>query len=360
MTGRIKAILAAGAAAALALAAAYSALQRSAEAGRDRLDWRDIAALSASRGPLAAAAAVERRLKDHPNDALLHYYRARLYYDEGRAEETLAAADRAIRLGYAQEISHLLKALAWGRLRGDYARQRELASKALSYDPTFDEAYLVRAEAEYSLLDDAACAADAAAYTSLRPKETDGRELALLCLERAGDLRGAEAEGLKIVRLKPDSHAAYWRLGRVYAAQGQHGRALKNFSEAIRLNPDRPAYYLDRAAACAALGDSACEARDYAAALEWKELASGASYYRLLGGALHRAGDLERGLQAAAAAVELEPRGAANYELRARLRAEYGDLDGARRDLRAAAALEPARGEELLRLLPAGASKERQ
>ena len=69
---------------------------------------------------------------------------------------------------------------------------------------------------------------------------------------------------------------------------------------------------------------------------------------------------LERGLQAASAAVELEPESAANYEIRGRLRAEYGDRDGARRDFRAAAALEPARAEELLRLVPAGASKERQ
>lgn len=360
MTGRIKAILAAGAAAALGLAAAYSALQRSYEAGLDRLDWRDIAAVSSARGPLAAAAVVERRLKVHPNDALLHYYRARLYYEQGRAEEALAAADRAIGLGYAQEISHLLKALAWGRLRGDYARQRELASKALSYDPTFDEAYLVRAEAEYSLRADAACAADAAAYSSLRPKETDGRELAMLCLERLGDLRGAEAEGLKIVKIKPDSHAAHWRLGRVYAARGLHGRAVKDFSEAIRLSPDRPAYYLDRAAACAALGDRLGEARDYAAALEWQEPAADAGYYRRLAAALHRTGDLEHGLRAAAAAVELEPERAANYELRGRLRAEYGDLGGARRDLRAAAALEPARAQELLSLLPAGASKGRQ
>lgn len=360
MNGRIKAILAAGAAAALALAGAYSALQRSYEAGRDRLDWRDISALSSSRGPLAAAAAVERRLKDHPNDALLHYYRARLHYEAGRAEEALAAADRAIALGYAQEISHLLKALAWGRLRGDYARQRELASKALSYDPTFDEAYLARAEAAYSLRDDAACAADAAAYSSLRPKETDGRELAMLCLERAGDLRGAEAEGLKIIKLKPDSHAAYWRLGRVYAAQGRHGSALKNFSEAIRLNPDRPAYYLDRAAACAALGDFSGEARDYEAALEWKEPAADAGNHRRLAAALHRTGELERGLAAADEAVRLDPGAAAGYELRGRLRAEYGDLGGARRDLRAAAALDPARAGELARLLPAGASKERQ
>lgn len=360
MTGRIKAILAAGAAAALALAAAYSALQRSYESGRDRLDWRDIAALSSSRGPLAAAAAVERRLKIHPNDALLHYYRARLHYEAGRAEEALAAADRAIALGYAQEISHLLKALTWGRLRGDYARQRELASKALSYDPTFDEAYLVRAEAAYSLRDDAACAADAAAYSSLRPKETDGRELAMLCLERAGDLRGAEAEGLKIIKLKPGAHAAYWRLGRVYSALGQPGRALRNFSEAIRLNPDRPAYYLDRAAASAALGDFAGEARDYAAALEWKETAAVPANYRRLAAALHRTGELERGLAAAGEAVRLEPEGAANYELRGRLRAEAGDLAGARRDLRAAAALDPARAEALLRLLPAAASKERQ
>ena len=57
----------------------------------------------------------------------------------------------AIALGYAQEISHLLKALVYGRLRGDYAGQRDLATKALVYDPTYDYGYLVRAEAGYAL-----------------------------------------------------------------------------------------------------------------------------------------------------------------------------------------------------------------
>ena len=91
-----------------------------------------------------------------------------------------------------------------------------------------------------------------------------------------------------------------------------------------------------------------------------REPAAAPANYRRLAAALHRTGELERGLAAADEAVRLEPGDAANYELRGRLRAESGDLGGARRDLRAAAALAPARAGELAGLLPAGASKERQ
>ena len=147
MTKTLKIILASAAAAALLLAGTYSALERGVAAREERLDWSEINSIAASRGLGESVSALEKRLKTHPNDALFHYYRARLYYESGQGKEALAEADKAINLGYAQEISHLLKALVYGRLLGDHARERELASKALSYDPTYDEGYLVRAEA---------------------------------------------------------------------------------------------------------------------------------------------------------------------------------------------------------------------
>ncbi|MDD2804202.1 MAG: hypothetical protein PHV33_01500 [Elusimicrobiales bacterium] len=350
--------MASGAAAALLLLAVFSALDRAETARSERVDWRAVSSLSASRGYDAAAAYLDARLAAHPGDALLHYYRARLYYEADLGAEALAEADKAIALGYAQEISHLLKALVYGRLYGDRARQFELASKALAYDPTYDDGYLVRAEAGYALRKYGPCAADAAAYTSLQPAETDGLELSLLCLEAQGDSAGAERAGRAILKLKPDSHSALWRLGRIYAGRGLHRRAVKNFSEAIRLSGGRPRYYLDRAASCAELGDHSCAAWDYASATDWREISGYASYYYLLGAAMYRAGELDQALGAAGTAVEKAPADAGNYELRGRLRAETGDLAGARRDFLAALALEPAREPELRPLLAGGPAKD--
>lgn len=317
-------------------------LRRAQEARAGRLGWTEIKDIAAARGPGEAEAEVEKRLAAHPNDALLHYYRARLYYEADRGKEALEEADNAIKLGYSQEISHLLKALVYGRLYGDRVRQRDLASKALSFDPTYDDCYLVRAEAGYALADFRACAADAAAYARLRPAQTAGYELSLLCLERLGDLEGAAKAGAGILKLEPDNHAALWRLGRICAAQGRHKRAVKKLSEAIRLSGGRPDYYLDRASSCEALGDFSCAAWDYSSAMDWREISTYASYYYLLGAAMHRVGELKYGLEAAEKAVGKAPADPANYALRGRLRAELGDPRGAKEDFLKMSSLSPS------------------
>lgn len=354
MTKTIKLIFASAACAALLLAAAFSALRRAETARAERLGWKEITGIAASRGLGESVAEVEKRLAAHPNDALLHYYRARLYYESDQGKEALEEADRAIKLGYAQEISHVLKALIYGRLFGDRARQREFASKGLTYDPTYDDGYLVRAEAGYALADYKACAADAASFSSLSPKEADGYQLSLLCLERLKDYEGAERAGLKYLKLKPDSHAALWRLGMLYAAQGLHKRAVKRYSEAIRLSGGRPQYYLRRAASCEELGDLSCAAWDYSSAMDWQQVSGYASYYFLLGAAMHRIGELDYGLAAADTAVAKAPGDPLNYGLRGRLRAELGDDTGAKKDFRKMAALSPAlkpEADSLLELL---------
>jgi len=342
MTRNIKLILAAGAAAAVLLAAAFSFLERARRAEAGRFDWETIISAITARGYGAAVEELEARLAAHPNDALLHYYRARLYYEDGKAKEALAEADAAISLGYAQEISHALKGLVHGRLSGDYAAQRALAAKAITYDPTYDFPYLLRAEAAYKLGDYKACAADAASYQHMRPKDKEGYGYGLLCLGELRDYAGAEAAGLRALAAAPGDHAVLWRLGRLYAAQGRHGVAVRKFEEAIKLSGGRPHYHLDRAASCAAEGDFACEAWDYYSAMGWQEVAGYATHYYLLGAALHRSGDLEPGLAIADYAVKMATAAPAAYGLRGRLRADAGDAAGARRDFARMAELDPA------------------
>lgn len=346
MTRNIKIILAAGAAAALLLAAAFSFLDRAGRAEADRFDWQTILGTMEARGYKAAVSELEAKLAAHPNDALLHYYRARLYFDDGKAEGALKEADAAISLGYAQEISHALKGMVYGRLSGDYAKQRELAAKAITYDPTYDFPYLLRAEAAYALGDYKACVADAASYQHMRPKDKEGYEFGLLCLGALGDYAGAEAAGLRMLKLDPRGHQALWRLGQIYAAQGLHKRALKKFSEAIKLSGGRPKYYLDRAASCAAEGDFSCEAWEYYSAMSWQEVSGYASYYYLLGSALYRSGDLKPGLAAADSAVSMDPLNPAGYSLRGRIRADSGDAPGARKDFEKMSELDPSLSAE--------------
>jgi tetratricopeptide (TPR) repeat protein len=342
MSRNIKLILACGACLALGLAALFSGLRRAEEARAGAVTWPLVEELSLRDGYVRALSFLDERLALHPNDALLHYYRARLNFSRGEGPAALRDADRAIALGYAQEISHLLKALVHGRLYGDWKKQAELASRALTFDPTYADAYLIRAEGLYASGDHAGCARDAAAFARMEAASPDGWEYSLLCLEKLGDLAGAEAAGLKLLELRPSDHAALWRLGRIYAARGLHERALEKYSEAIRRSGGRPRYYLDRALSCEAEGDFSCAAWDYASAADWNEVSSYATHYLVLGAAMHRVGELGPGLEAAQKAVSLSPLSPAAYRLRARLRAETGDAAGARQDLGKMTALDPA------------------
>ena len=351
MTRNLKIILISSAAAALGLAAVFSGMRRAVTAAEDRFDWDTVSALAQAKGYPAAISALDARLAAHPRDAMLYYFKARVYYDQDLPAETLAAADKAIDLGYMQQISLALKGMTYGRLYGDQARQKEFASKALAFDPLYEDGYLVRAEAEYVLKDYKACAADAAAFAGMRPDLPDGYEHGMLCREELKDYKGAEAAGLKILALKPDSHAALWRLGRVYGGQGLNKRAVKKFSEAIRLSGGRAQYYLDRAKACEAEGDYTCAAWDYASTMDWKEISDYATNYYLLGSAMYRAGELKPGLVAADQAVKKAPGDAANYELRGRLRADSGDLPGAKKDFLKMSSLSPSRAIEAQALI---------
>ena len=351
MTRNLKIILISTAAAALGLAVVLSGLRRASTAEEDRFDWDTVAGIVFQKGYPPAMAAIDARQSKHPKDAILYSFIARLYYDQDMPKETLAAADKAIELGYLQQISHTLKAMTYGRLYGDYAKQKALASKALAIDPLYEDGYLARAEAEYALKDYKGCAADAAAYSGMLPKYAAGYEHSMLCLEELKDYKGAEAAGLKVLELKPESHAALWRLGRIYAGNGLGKRAIKKYSEAIRLSGGRTSYYLDRAKACEAEGDFTCAAWDYASALEWKELSDYPTNYYKLGAAMYRAGELKEGLAAADQAVKKAPLDAANYELRGRLRADSGDLAGAKKDFLKMSSLSPSRSAEAQALI---------
>ena len=339
------------AAAAFCLSAVFFILRRAGRAQDERLDWSMVDHVLSSQGYKNAIDMLDRRLSSHPRDSILLYYKARVYYTAGLAKEAMAQADLAIKLGYAQEISHLLKALIYGRLYGDYAREKELASKALAYDPTYDEGYIIRAEAEYMLGEYKACTGDAASYSRLRPKDTWGYETSVLCLTALKDYAGAEKAGLKVLELKPKGHAGYWRLGLVHAGLGLHGKAVGEFSEAIRLSGGRPQYYLSLADACEAAGDFSCSAWNRYAAMDWTELSGYASYYYLLGSAMFRVNELKYALEAAETALKKDPLNPDYYDLRGRIFAEQGRTAAAKKDFLKVSSLSPSRKPETDRLI---------
>ena len=77
----------------------------------------------------------------------------------------------------------------------------------------------------------------------------------------AFELRQAESrEAIKdyheAIRLNPQSAEAYYKRGFVYQNLGQGERAIEDFDEAIRLNPNDAYAYLLRGAAYGTIGDT--------------------------------------------------------------------------------------------------------
>ncbi len=83
----------------------------------------------------------------------------------------------------------------------------------------------------------------------------------------AGDYGRAIADYSEAIRLKPDDASAYYNRGNAYRAKGDNGRAIADYDQAIRLKPDYASAYNNRGAAFYAKGEYARAIEDYDRAL---------------------------------------------------------------------------------------------
>lgn len=102
---------------------------------------------------LEAIKVTEKDLVKHPRDGALRYIRAVAFKNIQDYDSAIKEADEALKLGYPEVQAILLKADIYGEIKKDYGLQKELAEKAISIDPTMDEAYFQRARAYKSKKD---------------------------------------------------------------------------------------------------------------------------------------------------------------------------------------------------------------
>ncbi len=89
----------------------------------------------------------EKDLLNHSRDGALRYIRAVAFKNLKDYDSAINEADAALKLGYPEVQALLLKADIYGGIKKDYDLQKDLADKAISIDPTMDEAYFQRARA---------------------------------------------------------------------------------------------------------------------------------------------------------------------------------------------------------------------
>jgi tetratricopeptide (TPR) repeat protein len=139
------------------------------------------------------------------------------------------------------------------------------ASKSLSLDPAYVDAYNTLGAAYHSLglYDQSISAFEKAVFFS------DGRAYkSLMNLAALYSLKGRWKEALssyqEVLRTAPWMDTAYYNMGLALAQQGRNDEAMRAFSEALALNPYNREAYLMLARILAAGGDKGGAAKVYA------------------------------------------------------------------------------------------------
>ena len=174
--------------------------------------------------------------------------------------------------------------------------------------------------------------------------------------QRAEEKRRAEAERAaaerRQERRRRERAEQYNKQGLANAAKGEYHRAIQDYDQALRRDPNSVAAYNNRGIACAVKGDYDQAIRDYDQAIQIDP--SLVATYNNRGIAYKCQGGYDRAIQDFDQAIRLNPRFAAAYRSRGSVYAAKGDYDQAKKDFHKALELgcDRAKVKALLAELP--------
>lgn len=346
--------------------------------------WRARAILN-SRGGDAASALTDymQAIRLSPNDATLHDEAGFWMFGAGRQQEALKYLSRAVELD--PQFTRALNHLALVRVaRGEHSQAIELLDKALLADATLVDARINRGFALYQLgkFDEALQEYDralerdekainawnnkglvffqqqryndaAGAFTKCillnkqNPKYYEHRRLsyeklgmhaeAQLDARRANDLLRTQALNLEIAR-RPDRAAGYLARGRKLLAENKTDEALRDFENAVRLEPGSWTMWMARAEAWFAKAEYERVVSDCDRVLE---LHPHYAAWSLRGDACLKLGRTDAALEDFARAKRLDPGVAEAYLRKAEELEALGQADEANDFRRRATELHP-------------------
>jgi len=225
--------------------------------------------------------------------------------------------------------------------QGEYDVAIQCYDDAIEVDPGFVSAYYGRGIAYADKGDHERAIADFDEAIRLDPDTADSYVGRAISLREKGDVDRALTDLNKAIGLESGCRSCvYYSRGRLYFTQGDYGRALADYGEAIRLDPDYGYAYHGRGVVYSTQGDyeQAIIALDRAIELE-SDLAAA---YNSRGIVYGKMDDYERAVEDFSQAIGLqsEPSGlATNYANRCGARIKTGDYEGAIADCSQAMAL---------------------
>jgi tetratricopeptide (TPR) repeat protein len=209
-------------------------------------------------------------------------------------------------------------------MEGDYEKAIEEFTEAITLEPDLHEAYMLRGRALVASVSDVIRVDENFSGILIFNFKTSNRE-------RQAGYERAMADFSQAIKLEPNSAQAYRERGVIYQEQGDSKRANADYSQAIKLDPNDTFAYIGRGLTYGAERDFGQSMADLNQAIKLDPNDAFAYIWR---GTMYSAnGDLDQGIVDFNQAIILEPNNDIAYALRGFLYAMKGEDDRAIADL---------------------------
>lgn len=242
--------------------------------------------------------------------------------------------------GHAQKIKATQQADNPAAARAILMAALEDYDAALACQPRYAPAYNNRASLKYLLRDYDGAIADYTSALVIDPTYATAYFNRGIAYKTRGDAHSSQlavADFDAAARLQPRAEVFYHR-GQARKVTGDLSGALKDYEEALKLNPNASNALTQRGAAKRLTGDLSGALADHEAALQQGDNAQ--AYYNRAA-ARAESGDIPGALSDYDQALRINPRFAEAYNRRGILRYSHGDMNGALADYGFAIAINP-------------------
>ncbi len=279
--------------------------------------------------------------QEHPRNGMVYFQRGQTLVSVGDYAGALQNMERSIALGYPEVDALLWHGLISGRFFGKWEEQIRDATRALARNPLSADACLIRAQALAQLHVFPLALSDLDKAVSLRPGDAFIRASRGQVKLLAGDGAGARMDAVGALSLDGGLSIAWELLGDAAMEDSHPRQADYYYTKAKSAAPDDLDLVYLRAKARLASGDTTGAAADMRGFLfQAKEVSLSPSFLSENARLFYRAGEFSTAVEFADAAVRFS--GGDNAQLlalRARIRYEEGDTEGALSDWQACAKL---------------------
>lgn len=236
-------------------------------AGELRRDALLVRALTAARGPSAAAALVDKLLAAHPRDRGMLDFAASYYASAGELDHARVLLRVALAAN-PRDVTTLLALARVDAAAGDEAQAESALRTALSAAPDNEAVRIALAD---TLARKRAFGEAEQLLRASGQRTSPDLALALARLQLAqGDVKGADASLDRAIALAPGRAEVVGEAGALLLADHRYDAALARFRQAAQMAPDNAEYWLEAGRAQLALGraDAARESLEKANQLQ--------------------------------------------------------------------------------------------